>query len=183
VIAGPSGAGKGTVIRRLREREPDLWFSVSYATRPPRPGEVEGVDYHFVDRDEFVALQEADGFLESFEVYGDLKGTPRGPVEAHLAAGDDVLLEIDTQGALAVREAYPEAVLVFVKAPSRDEQRRRVLGRAVEVPEDVEQRLAAAEAEEAQAAAFDAVVVNDDVDAAAEQVAGILSARRTAGDA
>jgi guanylate kinase len=179
VIAGPSGAGKGTVIRRLLEREPHLWFSVSYATRAPRPGEVDGVDYHFVDRDDFLALRAADGFLESFEVYGDLKGTPRGPVEEHLAAGDDVLLEVDTQGALAVRAQYPEALLVFVKPPSRDEQRRRMLGRAVEVPEDVEQRLAAAEAEEAQAAQFDAVVVNDDVDAAVERVAGILGARRS----
>jgi guanylate kinase len=179
VIAGPSGAGKGTVIRKLLEREPGTWFSVSYATRAPRPGEEEGVDYHFVDRPEFLALRDAGGFLESFEVYGDLKGTPREPVERHLAGGDDVLLELDIQGALAVREQYPEALLVFVKAPSRDEQRRRVLGRAVEVPEDVEQRLGAAEAEEAQAAQFDAVVVNDDVDTAVDQVAGILAARRS----
>jgi guanylate kinase len=179
VIAGPSGAGKGTVIRKLREHEPELWFSVSYATRPARPGEVDGVDYHFVERDDFVALRDAGGFLEWFEVYGDLKGTPRAPVEAHLAAGDDVVLEVDIQGALAVREQYPDALLVFVKAPSRDEQRRRVLSRPVEVPEDVEQRLAAADAEEAQAARFDAVVVNDDVDAAVDQVAGILAARRS----
>ncbi len=179
MIAGPSGAGKGTVIRKLLEREPGIWFSVSYATRAPRPGEAEGVDYHFVGRPEFLALHDAGGFLESFEVYGDLKGTPREPIERHLAAGDDVLLELDIQGALAVREQYPEALLVFVKAPSRDEQRRRVLGRAVEVPEDVEQRLASAEAEESQAAQFDAVVVNDDVDAAVDQVAGILGARRS----
>jgi guanylate kinase len=163
----------------LLEREPGLWFSVSYATRAARPGEVEGVDYHFVDRQDFLALRDADGFLEWFEVYGDLKGTPRGPVEAHLAAGDDVLLEVDIQGALAVRERYPEAVLVFVKAPSRDEQRRRMLGRPVEVPEDVEQRLAAAEVEEAAATDFDVVVVNDDVDAAVDRVAGILGARRS----
>ncbi|MFI5052718.1 MAG: guanylate kinase [Acidimicrobiia bacterium] len=179
MIAGPSGAGKGTVIRKLLEREPDLWFSVSYATRAPRPDEVEGVDYHFVDRADFLALRDADGFLEWFDVYGDLKGTPRAPVEEHLASGDDVLLEVDIQGALAVRAQYPEALLVFVKPPSRDEQRRRVLARPVEVPEDVEQRLAAAEAEEAHAARFDAVVVNDDVDAAVDQVAGILGARRS----
>jgi guanylate kinase len=102
-------------------------------------------------------------------------------VEEHLAAGDDVLLEVDTQGALAVRDRYPEALLVFVKPPSRDEQRRRVLGRAVEVPEDVEQRLAAADAEEAAATRFDVVVVNDDVDAAVDEVAGILAARRSTG--
>jgi guanylate kinase len=179
VIAGPSGAGKGTVIRKLREHDPELWFSVSYATRAPRPGEVDGVDYHFVDRDDFVALRDAGGFLEWFEVYGDLKGTPRAPVEEHLAAGDDVLLEVDIQGALAVRQQYPDALLLFVKPPSRDEQRRRVLSRPVEVPEDVEQRLAAADAEEAQASQFDAVVVNDDVDAAVDRVAGILAARRS----
>jgi guanylate kinase len=179
VIAGPSGAGKGTVIRKLLEREPGLWFSVSYATRSPRPDEVDGIDYRFVDRADFVALRDAGGFLEWFEVYGDLKGTPREPVEAHLAAGDDVVLEVDIQGALAVREQYPDALLVFVKPPTRDEQRRRVLARPVEVPEDVERRLAAADAEEAQAALFDAVVVNDDVDAAVDQVAGILAARRS----
>jgi guanylate kinase len=179
VIAGPSGAGKGTVIRKLLEREPDLWFSVSYATRAPRPGETEGIDYHFVDPAEFLTLRDAGGFLEWFDVYGDLKGTPREPVEEHLRTGEDVLLEVDIQGALAVRAQYPDAVLVFVMPPSRDEQRRRVLGRAVEVPEDVEQRLAAGEVEEAYAGQFDAVVVNDDVDAAVDQVAGILNARRS----
>ena len=119
-----------------------------------------------------------DGFLEWFEVYGDLKGTPRGPVEQHLAAGDDVVLEIDVQGALAVKDRFPDAVLVFVQPPSPDELRRRLLSRPSAASEDIDARLAAAAAEEAQSGAFDAVVVNDDVDTAVDQLAGILAARR-----
>jgi len=178
VIAGPSGVGKGTIVKKLLERDPSLWLSVSANTRPPRPGERQGVDYLFMDRHTFEVLRGDDGFLEWFEVYGDLKGTPRAPVEQHLDAGDDVLLEIDVQGALAVKERFPDAVLVFVKPPSADELRRRLLSRPSAASEDIDARLAAAAAEEAQAAAFDAVVVNDDVDAAVDQLAGILAARR-----
>ena len=175
VIAGPSGVGKGTVVKKLLERDPSLWLSVSATTRPPRPGEAHGVDYLFIDKPEFEALRDADGFLEWFEVYGDLKGTPRGPVEEHLAAGDDVLLEIDVQGALKVRDVFPEAVLVFVRPPSPEELRRRLAARGTESPADLERRLAAAAAEEAQADRFDEVVVNDDVERAVAQVAGILA--------
>ena len=178
VIAGPSGVGKGTIVRKLRERVTGLWLSVSANTRSPRPGEREGVDYHFVDRDDFLALREEGGFLEWFEVYGDLKGTPRRAVEEHLAAGDDVLLEIDVQGALAVKEQFPEALLVFVAPPSLQELERRLLSRPSADSEDIEARLAAAGAELEQSDRFDAVVVNDDVDAAVGQVAGILNARR-----
>ena len=131
-------------------------------------------------RAEFEALRDARGFLEWFEVYGDLKGTPREPVERHLDAGDDVLLEVDVQGALAVREQYPDACLVFLKLPSPEEQRRRILERGDADEEDVQRRLAAAAAEEALADRFDAVVVNDDVDAAVSEVAGILDLRRSA---
>jgi guanylate kinase len=163
------------------EREPRLWFSVSANTRAQRPGEQDGVDYLFVTRPQFEQLRDAGGFLEWFDVYGDLKGTPRAPVEEHLAAGDDVLLEIDVQGALEVREQFPEAVLVFLKAPSPEEQRRRIAARGDADPTDVERRLEAAAQEEARAGAFDHVVVNDDVDAAVAEVAGILSSRRAAG--
>ena len=185
VIAGPSGTGKGTIVQKLREREREggreLWFSVSANTRDPRPGERDGVDYHFLTRPEFEAMRDAGGFLEWFDVYGDLKGTPRNPVDEHLRAGDDVLLEVDVQGALAVREVFPEAVLVFVKPPSREEQRRRIAARGDADDADVERRLRAAAAEEELADRFDAVVVNDDVDAALAEVAGILAARRSAG--
>jgi guanylate kinase len=180
VLAGTSGAGKGTIGKLLRAREPALRWSVSWATRPARPGEVDGVDYHFRTRDEFERLRDDGGFLESFDVYGDLKGTPRGPIDRWLAAGEDVLLEIDVQGALKVKQALPEALLVFVKTPSRDEQRRRLLERGHDASDAVERRLAQADEEERIAAdRFDAVVVNDDLGQAVDEVAGILAARRS----
>jgi guanylate kinase len=172
--------GKGTIVRRLLARDLNLWFSVSATTRPRREGEVDGRDYRFLSREEFERLRAEGGFLESFDVYGDLKGTLRVPVEEHLAAGDDVLLELDVQGAMAVKEAFPDAVLVFVRPPSREVQRQRLLGRGQDHSEAVELRLAAAEAEEAQAGRFDHVVVNDDANRAAEEVAAILAKHRRA---
>jgi guanylate kinase len=179
VLAGTSGAGKGTLGRRLREQDPDLRWSVSWSSRPPRPGEVPGVDYHFVTREEFEALRDAGGFLESFEVYGDLKGTPRQFVADALAEGHDVMLELDVKGALAVRREIPDALLVFVRAPSRDEQRRRLEARGADGPEAIERRLARAEEEERIAREqFDAVIVNDDVDRATAELTAILESRR-----
>lgn len=178
VVSGPSGAGKGTIVQGLLARDPDLWVSVSWTSRSPREGEIEGVHYHFVSRDEFLAHRDAGGFLEWFEVHGDLKGTPKGPVREHLDAGADVLLEIDVQGALEVRRQFPEALLVFVLPPSREEQRRRLVGRGTDSPDAIERRLADAMAEEAKGVLFDATVVNDDVDAAVGRVAGILASRR-----
>jgi guanylate kinase len=183
VLAGTSGAGKGTLGRRLREQDRSLRWSVSWTSRPARPGEVAGVDYHFVSREEFEALRDAGGFLESFEVYGDLKGTPRQFVEDALAEGHDVMLELDVNGALKVRDVIPDAFLVFVRAPSREEQRRRLEARAADDPEAIERRLARAEAEEQVAAArFDAVIVNDDVDRATAELTAILEARRGAAE-
>jgi guanylate kinase len=180
VLSGPSGVGKGTVGRALLDREPDLEWSVSANSRPPRPGEVDGVDYHFVSREDFERLRDDGGFLEWFEVYGQLKGTPRAPVEAALAAGRDVLLEIDVQGALAVREQFPDALLVFLRAPDAAAQEARLRGRDTDDPEQLARRLATAREEEALAARFDAVVVNDDVGRAVGEVAAILAARRAA---
>ncbi len=163
----------------MRELEPQLGWSVSWATRDRRPGEVDGVDYRFVTRDEFEQLRAAGGFLESFEVYGDLKGTPKQYVLDELEAGRDVMLEIDVQGALAARAAVPDALLVFVQAPSRAEQQRRLEARATESPESLVRRLERAAAEEELAAAeFDAVVVNHEVEQAAAEVAAILANRR-----
>jgi len=134
-----------------------------------------------VTRDEFRRLQAEGGFLESFEVYGDLKGTPKRYVVEELAAGRDVMLEVDVQGALAVRAAIPEALLVFIQAPSRQEQRRRLLARGSETPESLQQRLDRADAEEELArSVFDAVVVNHEVSQAADEVAAILAHRRAA---
>jgi guanylate kinase len=181
VLAGPSGAGKGAVGARLRAIRPELQWSVSWTTRPRRPGETDGVDYHFVTREEFERLRGDDGFLEWFEVYGDLKGTPARFVRDALGAGHDVMLEVDVQGALAIKAAVPEAVLVFVKAPSRAEQRRRLEARGTEAPDAVERRLAEADEEERTAeGAFAAIVVNDDVDRAAAEIAGTLDLRRRA---
>ncbi len=175
VVAGPSGVGKGTIVARLRELVPDLWESVSYTSRPARPTEVDGVDYCFVTREAFESLRDEGGFLEWFEVFGDLKGTPSGPVEDHLAAGDDVLLEIDVQGALKVREQFPDAVLVFVRPPTLADLRDRLEGRGTETPEALTRRLAEAERELARAPEFDHVVVNDDLERVVAEVAGILS--------
>lgn len=155
-----------------------MWLSVSATTREPRHGEAEGSEYLFVDRAGFEHLDATGGFLERFEVFGALYGTPRGPVLAHLAAGLDVLLEIDVQGAMRVRASFPEALLVFLAAPSREAQRQRLLGRGGLSALAVEERLARAEAEEAMAGAFDRMVVNDEVGRAVSEVAGILTARR-----
>jgi guanylate kinase len=163
----------------LRASDPELHWSVSWTTRPRRANEQEGVDYHFVTRAEFERLRDAGGFLEWFEVYGDLKGTPLQYVVDELDAGHDVMLEIDVQGALAVKQTLPEALLVFVRAPSREEQRRRLEARGSETEESIERRLARAGAEERIGAEqFDAVVVNDDVERAVGAVAAILKARR-----
>jgi guanylate kinase len=152
---------------------------VSATDRAPRPDEVDGRDYHFVSRDAFEALRDRIGFLEWFEVYGDLKGTPRAPIEEHLAAGDDVLVEVDVQGALAIREQLPDAFIVFVKAPSRAEQRQRLLDRgAAADPASLERRLDQTAAEERLADRFDAVVVNDNIDRAVDTILELLEARR-----
>jgi len=179
VVAGPSGVGKGTIVRELLARDPDLWESVSVTTRAPRAGEVDGREYWFVSDGDFERRAQAGGFLESFSVYDARYGTPREPVEERLAAGGDVVLEIDVQGALAVRDAFPDAVLVFVRAPSREVQKARLLTRDPDAdPEALERRLAVAAAEEAQADQFDLVVVNDDLPSA---VAQVETARRARG--
>ncbi len=155
-----------------------MWLSLSTTTRSPRPGEVNGRDYQFVDRAEFERIRDAGGFLESFEVYGELKGTPRAPIEEHLAAGVDVLLELDVQGALAVRSEFPEALLIFVSAPSRSSLRARLVSRGQDDPDQITRRLAEADGEEAHVGEFDAVVVNDDLVRAVAEVADILVVRR-----
>ena len=175
VLSGPSGVGKGTVSKRLRSTVPNLWLSVSWTTRDPRPDEVDGVDYVFVTKEQFEAERDSGGFYEWFEVFGDLKGTPRRPVEERLDAGWDVLLEIDVQGALKIKGLEESAVLIFLMPPSGEELRRRLVSRGTESPEALDRRLAAAAAEEARAPDFDHVVVNDDLERVVTEVAGILS--------
>jgi guanylate kinase len=179
VIAGPSGVGKGTIVHRLLEQDPELWFSVSVTDRPPRSGEVAGRDYHYVSTEEFARMRDAGELLEWFEVYGDLKGTPRAPIDQRLRDGGDVLVEVDVNGALEVREAFPDAFLVFVRAPSRDVQRDRLLARDPDAdPATLERRLNEAAAEEARADSFDAVVVNDDLERAVGEISELLAAQR-----
>ncbi|MGZ4689206.1 MAG: guanylate kinase [Acidimicrobiia bacterium] len=182
VLAGPSGAGKGTIGKQLLARDPTLQWSVSATTRPPRPGEVDGVDYRFLRREEFEALRDSGGFLEWFDVFGQLYGTPREQVETALRAGRDVLMELDVQGAMAIRDLMPDALLVFLRAPSRDVQRERLVARGTDDEEQLARRIAEAEAEEALADRFDAIVVNDDADRAVSEVAAILHDRRAARD-
>jgi guanylate kinase len=166
-------------VRALLEREPQLWFSVSATDRRPRPGEVDGRDYHFITREEFERTRDDGGFLEWFDVYGDLKGTPRAPIEEHLAAGDDVLIEVDVHGALAIRDALPNAYVVFIGAPSRDAQRARLRRRDPDAPPDVlARRLEEADTEERQADRFDATVVNDDLERAVDEVQALLDQQR-----
>jgi guanylate kinase len=175
VVAGPSGVGKGTVIHRELEIDPNVVLSVSVTTRSPRPGEVDGVDYRFVSEEEFDRLVASDALLEWAVIFGHHRsGTPAEPVEAARSQGRHVLLEIDVQGARQVRQHAPDAVLIFLAPPSLEELEHRLRGRGTEVEAQLEARLAAARQELAEASEFDHVVVNDEVNRAAEEIARIL---------
>ena len=174
VLSGPSGVGKSTVVRALRDSAPSVWLSVSATTRFPRPGEVDGVHYRFVSREEFEAIRAADGFLEWAEFAGNLYGTPRGAVLEHLAAGSPVLLEIDLQGARQVREAMPEARLVFLRPPTWDELVRRLTRRGTESEQVIERRLATAREELAAESEFDVTLVNTDVEQVVADLVALL---------
>jgi guanylate kinase len=174
VITGPSGVGKGTLIRLLRERVPELAMSVSATTRRPRPGETQGVEYHFISDEEF-ARRVADGdFVEWAEYSGRRYGTLREELERHTSGGHPVVLEIEVQGARQVRETLPSATQIFIKPPDDDTLRERLIGRGTDDPEQVERRLKVAEEELAAADEFEHVVVNDRLHDAAEQLEAIV---------
>ncbi len=162
VIAAPSGAGKTSLVRALMEREPGLRFSISYTTRPQRPTEQHGRDYFFVGRDEFERMVANGEFLEHAQVFDNRYGTARRPVEAALAAGQDLILEIDWQGAAQIRKALPECVSVFILPPSRAELERRLRGRGTDAEEVIQRRLRDAATDMAHWREFEHVVVNDD---------------------
>jgi guanylate kinase len=178
VVAAPSGAGKSTLVNALLEREPAISLSISHTTRPPRPGEMYGRHYYFVERGEFEG-QIAEGvFLEHAEVHGNLYGTSRTTVQELLAQGRDVLLEIDWQGAQQIRRSKPDCVSVFILPPSRAELERRLRGRGSDSVEVIEQRLHNSRGEIAHAHEFDYILVNDEFDEALAGLQAIVRAVR-----
>lgn len=179
VLAGPTAVGKGTVVRALREREADIWISVSATTREPRPGEIDGVHYFFVTPERFDEMIAGGELLEWAVVHGvNRYGTPRAAVESRLAEGTPVLLEIDLQGARQVRETMPDALFVFLAPPSWEELVARLVGRGTETEEERERRLETARAEIAAESEFDAVIINDTVEAAAAELERLIDETR-----
>lgn len=185
VLSGPSGVGKGTVVGVLRRRHPDVWISVSVTTRPPRAGEQDGVEYNFVDRETYENLVGAGELLEHAEFAGNGYGTPWRPLRDRIEAGFPALLEIELQGARQVRAALPAAQLVFLAPPSWPELVRRLVGRGTEDAAAIARRLEAARVELGAGPEFDVMVVNDDVERAADELVGLVyspartSARRS----
>ena len=177
VVSGPSGAGKGTICQALLEKTP-LAYSVSATTRKPRAGEVDGESYYFLSVEAFEKMIEKDELLEWAKVYDNYYGTPLKKVEEKLAAGEDILLEIDTQGAMKVREKFPEGVYIFILPPSLTELERRIRGRDTETEDVLQKRLAAAIDEIEAGKCYKYVVTNDEVDGAVDSVCAILAAER-----
>jgi guanylate kinase len=179
VITGPSGVGKGTLIRGLMERLDGLELSVSATTRAPRPGERDGVEYHFLTREEFDRRVQQGDFVEHADYAGRSYGTLRSELESRVAAGRPVVLEIEVQGARQVRAAMPEAVQVFIAPPSLEALRTRLIGRGTDDAEEVERRLQVAEQELAAQPEFGHVVVNDRLDEALTQLTAVVAAELT----
>jgi guanylate kinase len=179
VVSAPSGAGKSTLARRLVQSVPDLIFSISYTTRRPRPGEVDGKDYFFIDDARFDAMVREDGFVEWVEVYGHRYGTGRDWLEGVLASGLDVLLDIETTGAMNLRQAIPDAVMIFILPPSAAALEERLRSRGKDSDEQIRIRLRHARHELELYGGYDHLILNDDLDLAYRQFEGILHATRT----
>jgi guanylate kinase len=174
VISAPSGCGKGTVIKRLREIT-EIYYSVSMTTRQPRTDDIDGVTYFFTDRDNFLKIADSGGMLEYAEYVGNFYGTPKAPIEEKLYEGKNVILEIEVKGALQVKKLMSEALLVFIMPPSMEELRRRLEGRGTDPVDIIDKRMKTAEDEMAQRYLYDVVIVNDDADRAARELADIIN--------
>ncbi|MCA1938046.1 guanylate kinase [uncultured Azonexus sp.] len=178
VVAAPSGAGKTTLVRMLLAEETSVHLSISFTTRAPRPGEQDGREYHFVSVDRFRSMIAGDEFLEWAEVHGNFYGTSKKWIGDQLAAGHDVLLEIDWQGAQQVRKLFPAAIGIFILPPSMDELSRRLTGRGTDAQDVIERRLAAAEAEMRHVGEFDYAIINDQLDQALQDLRAIVRSSR-----
>jgi len=178
VVSSPSGGGKGTIIRHVLEVVPNLGYSVSYTTRVPRPGEANGREYYFINREVFQEMVAAGEFLESACVHGNYYGTAKNQVFAETGAGADIILEVDVQGAASVRQLLMDSVSIFILPPSLEVLRQRLLARGTDTPEELEVRLRNAPQELKQYSAFDYVIINDEIDRAASQLAAIIHAER-----
>lgn len=174
IISGPSAVGKGTIVKRITDSDENIRVSVSATTREPREGETEGVSYYFMTDGEFQKSVKEGGFLEHASVHGHYYGTPKAPVMSQLEEGHDVILEIDVQGAMQMKESCPEGVFIFILPPSLDELRSRILHRGTESKEDIEIRMNAAEKELEYLPHYDYCVVNEDLDKAVESVKKIM---------
>jgi guanylate kinase len=178
IISAPSGAGKTTLVEALVEKMAHISVAISHTTRPPRCAETDGINYHFVDQATFLALQEADAFLETAEVFGNLYGTSVGAVEQALAQGEDIILEIDWQGARQVRKKFPQAVTVFILPPSRASLQKRLDQRSQDPPSVIRQRMSQAIAEMSHFSEYDYLVINDDFDLALQELCTLVLAGR-----
>lgn len=182
LISGPSGTGKGTVCDLLRQKHPEISYSISATTRQPRPGEQDGVNYYFYTKEKFREMIDQGQLLEWAEVYGNFYGTPKQKVLDRLEAGEDILLEIDTQGALNVMKVMPEGLFIFLLPPSLEELAARLKGRGTETEESLHHRLGAAVDEIKLATKYRYVVVNDKVEDAQETIANIIEAEHHRSD-
>lgn len=178
VVTAPSGAGKTSLVRALLEVDQQVQLSISYTTRAPRPGEIDGKDYHFVDEKTFLEMLERGDFLESAQVYGNRYGTSQPWIESVIGSGADILLEIDWQGAAQVRRIFPEAIGIFILPPSLEVLTERLQGRGTDSAEVIARRLAAARDDIGHVEEFDYVIINDDFNTALQELLTVVRAQR-----